>query len=253
MQAKNNKKCPDSKLKVIKLFENYEIVSLGYSCYPKLFINEIIKKETNFFDWIGSSTWSIIKLLKNNFNNFLNKENYYYLNKIFKPHNHELLIYNKEYYIRFIHDGDFLKNNEEWNNFENKYTRRINRFNKLLKSEKNLLFFYLEENLLRYNKLYQEIKKYYPKNKENYHIEQSKLEQGRMFDIVKILKAKYNKHNFKIIYFSHFIDKTNYTDNIIFIKTDCHYDKLEWHEWGYKQCTKSIIDNYDYINDILNK
>jgi hypothetical protein len=250
---RNNKKCPDSKLiKVIKLFENYEIVSLGYSCYPKLFINKIIKKETNFFDWIGSSTWSIIKLLKNNFNNFLNKENYY-LNKIFKPHNDELLIYNKEYYIRFVHDGDFLKNNEEWNNFENKYTRRINRFNKLLKSEKNLLFFYLEENVLRYNKLYQEIKKYYPKNKENYHIEQSKLEQGRMFDIVKILKAKYNKHNFKIIYFSHFIDKTNYTDNIIFIKTDCHYDKLEWHEWVNSPCTKSIIDNYDYINDILNK
>ena len=32
---------------------------------------------------------------------------------------------------------------------------------------------------------------YYPKNKINYHIEQSKLEQGRMIDIVKIIKTKY--------------------------------------------------------------
>jgi hypothetical protein len=235
------------------LFEKYEIVSFGYSCYPKLFIDKIIKKETQFFDWIGSSTWSIIKLLENNFSNFINKENYYYLKKIFKPHNHEFLIYNKEYYIRFIHDGDFLKNTEEWKNFIDKYTRRIDRFNDLLKSEKNLLFFYLEENKLRYDTLYEEIKKYYPTKKENYHIEQSKLEQSRMGHIVNLLKTKYNKHNFKIIYFSHLIEKTHYRDNIIFIKTDCHYNKVKWNEWAEKQCIKSIINNYDYINDILNK
>ena len=235
------------------LFEKYEIISLGYSCLPKLFIDKIINKETYFFDRIGSSTWSIIKLLESDFSTFLNKDNYYYLNKVFKPHDNKFLIYNKEYYIRFIHDGDFLKTDDEWNNFKNKYTRRINRFNDLLKSEKNILFFYLEENTLRYDSLYEEIKEYYPKNKRNYHIKQSKLEQSRMLDIVKIIKTKYNKHNFKIIYFSNFIDKTNYTDNIIFIKTDCHYNDIKWYRWTRDQCIKSIKDNYCYINDILNK
>ena len=238
--------------KIKKLFENYEIVSLGYSCYPKIFIKKIIKKETHFFDYLGSSTWSIINLLNNNFDNFFNKKKYYYLNGKFKPYDKNFLIYNKEYYIRFVHDNDFLKSGNAWNEFKNKYTRRFLRFNKLLKSENKLLFLYLEENLLRFDKLYPEIKKYYPKKEKNYHIEQSKLEQSRMYDIVKIIKTKYNKHNFKIIYFSNFVEKTKYKDNIIFIKTDCHYNNFEWNHWASKQCSKSIIDNYDYINDILN-
>ena len=73
-----------------------------------------------------------------------------------------------------------------------------------------------------------------------------------MHEIVKIIKTKYNKHNFKIIYFSHLVDKTQYKDNIIFIKTDCHYKQLEWDKAPRNHGIKSIIYNYDYINDILN-
>lgn len=241
------------KIEQIKnLFKNYQLISLGYSCYPKLFIDKIIKKETHFFDWVGSSTWSIKTLLENNFYNVVNRDNYYYWNVSFVPHCAENFIYNKEYYLRFIHDEDFLNTNEQWNNFKNKYSRRIERFNQLLTSNNDLLFVYLEENIFRYDNLYPEIKKYYPKNTENYHIEQSKLEQGRILDIVKIIKTKYNKHNFKIIYFSHLLPKNSYTQNIIFIKTDCNYQLFKWNQWVEKQGIKTIIDNFDFINNILN-
>lgn len=253
-----------------KLFQNYQLISLGYCCYPKCFIDMIIeKKQTLFFDWIASSTWSIIALLENNFYNVVNRDNYYYWNEPFIPHSPFHYIYNKEYYLRFIHDDNFLNTNEEWDNFKNKYIRRVERFNELLTSKHNLLFFYLEENIFRYNSLYPEIKKYYPKNIENYHIEQSKLEQERMLEIVKIIKNKYHKHNFKIIYFSHMLEKTKYTENIIFIKTDDEYTSvitdaslgdLSQHytmidqrlqKWK-KQCIKCIIENFDFINNILN-
>jgi hypothetical protein len=238
-------------MNITKLFENYDLISLGYNCFPKLFITKLIKKETHLFDYVGSSTWSILKLLENNFENFLNKKFYYYPNETFIPHDSSYNITNKEYYLRFIHDNDFLKNDENWNEFYNKYTRRINRFNELLKSDKNLLFFYLEDTIFRLEMLYEEIKQYYPTNKENYEIEQSKLEQSRMFEIVDILKKKYNKYNFKIIYFSNLIEKTYYNNNIIFIKTDCHYSNIKWDEWAQKQCIKSINDNYDYITQFL--
>ena len=239
-------------MNIKKLFENYDLISLGYNCFPKLFIKKLINKETHFFDYVGSSTWSILKLLENNFDNFLNKKFYYYPHEKFMPHIDTLYnITNKEYYLRFIHDNNFLKNDETWNDFENKYKRRIDRFNELLKSDKNLLFFYLEDTIFRLEMLYEEIKQYYPTNKENYEIEQSKLEQSRMFEIVDIIKKKYNKHNFKIIYFSNLIEKTYYNNNIIFIKTDCHYSNIKWDEWAQKQCIKSINDNYDYITQFL--
>ena len=47
---------------------------------PKLFIKKLINKETHLFDYVGSSTWIILKLLENNFDNFLNKKFYYYPN-----------------------------------------------------------------------------------------------------------------------------------------------------------------------------
>jgi len=235
-----------------KLFEKYSMISLGHSCYPKLFIDTIIKKETQIFDYFGSSTWSIIKLLENNFENFLNKQSYYYPNKTFKIHNPIHNITNKEYYLRFVHDGNFLENAMSWNTFKQKYTRRLNRFNELLKSNEQLLFFYLEENTHRFDRLYPEIEQYYPKNTEQYNIEQSNLEQTRMSDIVNILKTKYQKQNFKIIYFSHLLDKTYYKDNILFIKTNCHYNQLSWPDW-IMQLNKILTDNYNYIDEILNK
>lgn len=237
-----------------KLFNNYKLVSLGWSCYPKSLIKKLNDQETHFFDWIGSSTWGIIKLLNNDFKNIFNYENYF-IHKpfpIFIEHDKNYIC-NKEYYLRFNHDKNFYENEKKWTIFKEKYSRRINRFLKLLKSDDNLLFIHLEENTIRFKyPIYKEIKKYYPKNEKNYHIEQSKIEQNRVKEIVKIIKTKYNKHNFKIIYFSHFIKETKYTDNIIFIKTDSYYDKFNFLNWSKKQAIPSLINNYDYINDILN-
>ena len=45
-----------------------EVSSLGYNCYTKLYFNSRkMDKETQFFDYIGTSVWSIIELLENDF------------------------------------------------------------------------------------------------------------------------------------------------------------------------------------------
>ena len=47
-----------------------DIISLGNNCYPKMYLERYlnIKKEYDFFDYIGTPMWSIVKLLKNNCN-----------------------------------------------------------------------------------------------------------------------------------------------------------------------------------------
>ena len=66
-----------SQIKVIKpLLEKHKIISLGFNCFIKIFLNKMkIEQETQFFDWIGSSTWSIRLLLENHFDDLLQKEN----------------------------------------------------------------------------------------------------------------------------------------------------------------------------------
>jgi hypothetical protein len=57
---------------------------LGYNCYTKLYFNsKKIEKETQFFYYIGTSVWSIIDLLNNDFDGMFDKSNYYCINIAF--------------------------------------------------------------------------------------------------------------------------------------------------------------------------
>ena len=45
-----------------------KVISIGSNCYPKCFIQaSLYGGETEFFDYIGTSMWSINELLVNDF------------------------------------------------------------------------------------------------------------------------------------------------------------------------------------------
>ena len=100
-------------------------ISLGYDCYAKKALKKINLEGISFpFDNIITPIESLIKLLQNNFNNFLQVE------QMGNP----VIYYNKTYNIKFPHDN-FLKMDENI-----KYIRRIDRFNNFFKSNDILCF-----------------------------------------------------------------------------------------------------------------
>ena len=76
-------------------------ISIGYNCYPRMYINFFDKKydKTCFFDDVATPAWAIQRLLENNFDGFFDKTQY---NKkqIFNDSTYEFLV-NNPYYIRF--------------------------------------------------------------------------------------------------------------------------------------------------------
>jgi hypothetical protein len=129
--------------KFIKKFDN--ISSLGHNCYPKLyFTSKKIDQETHFFDYIGTSVWSIIELLENDFEGMFDKDNYKIMN-IMKDGDNKYLVVNQKYFIRCKHE--FKKtllnqnlDNEELNIFIDKMKRRKEKLMNMLSNNKSLIF-----------------------------------------------------------------------------------------------------------------
>lgn len=119
------------------------IVSLGSNCYPKLFIQRVIKPtngETQLFDYIGTSVWSINALLRADFKDLTNVSMTPILDKV-RP-----IVTNTEYYVRFMHE---LRNasDAEKPAFKEQIERRIQRFTALMSEPtNNILFIRWQEN-----------------------------------------------------------------------------------------------------------
>ena len=77
-----------------------KFLSLGNNCFIKKYLNTIQPGETNFFDYIGSSQWSINELFLNDFANLFNKEDYVNT-KVLTDYE---CVTHKHYYLRFLHD-----------------------------------------------------------------------------------------------------------------------------------------------------
>lgn len=137
--------------KILNLFNNIQVISLGSMCFVKLFLDKIgLKQETHFFDWIGSSLWSISLALENNFEELLDRNQLSYMHILNKED--EYVWTHAKYYLRFKHDfkqtykkqtNDIKEN--EWNDFKNKYERRYLRLFSTLQNNNNLIFIRLEE------------------------------------------------------------------------------------------------------------
>jgi hypothetical protein len=110
------------------------------------------------FDWNITPTQSVIKLLDNNFENFLNKENLYWCpptrRLLFTENNHELIVSDQEitpvictkYNMLFPHD--FINASEQtYYEVWQKYYRRIERLRALLESSQYVIFVAVDEEL----------------------------------------------------------------------------------------------------------
>lgn len=137
-----------------------QVCSLGYNCYPKLYLNDKkICKETNFFDYIGTSVWSIVELINNDFDGMFDKSNYKIMN-IDRSKDTEFLVVNEKYFIRCKHEfkktldkkfdpekiDEYEIDEEELDNFIEKMKRRKERFMNLLVSNESVIFLRYEED-----------------------------------------------------------------------------------------------------------
>jgi len=149
------------------IFKFDNVISLGYNCYTKLYLNKIgIEQETHFFDYIGTSTWSIIDMFNNNFEGVFDPNEYKITEVMFKGAD-KYLVVNQKYFIRCKHefpkslDKDLRLNKHELKEFLEKLERRKERFLNMLRNDKSLLFIRYEEDgygrkpLIHYNDKYE--------------------------------------------------------------------------------------------------
>jgi hypothetical protein len=145
-----------------KLIEKFDSVSsLGYNCYTKLYFNsKKMDQETQFFDYIGTSVWSIIDLLNNDFEGMFDKSNYTIMNVMKTGDDNQFLVVNEKYFIRSKHEfkktldrkfdpetlNEYKINSEELDDFIEKMKRRKERFMNMLANNNSLLFIRYEED-----------------------------------------------------------------------------------------------------------
>jgi len=207
--------------------ENYKIVSLGYNCYVKKYVDEKFGKfETNFFDNIGISMWAINELFQNDFSDLFNIEDYEKMEIISKY----FVFTNKKYYLRFLHD---LPDLSKFNTFKESYERRIKRLDDIIKNQ-NILFIRVEEP---------------QKNRIMYDIYKEKFKKSELDyikDFSNIIKNKYPNTKFKIIYISDIYDIQLFEDSNLLI-----LNKNDKELWSWGNCCFKIKTIFEKNNEII--
>jgi len=185
-----------------------KIISIGSNCYPKFFIKNILRPsygETELFDYLGTSMWSINALLRNDFQDMLIDKEYELMPIL---NDWGPIVTNKRYHLRFAHDLKTVKDAES-SVFKSKILRRVDRFKAILQTSKNLLFIRFQENLER-------VIHYHTTNTTEY-------EELTIF--ISLLKSLYNCENVTILYINSEKDGWNDSHNILSIKIDSLYQK----------------------------
>ena len=171
---------------------NYYPVSLGANCFPRLYIETIYKKSYPRlpFDYVGSPMWGINKAIQEDFKGFASKKDIL-LYKIYGNSESEVIT-NSNYMCSFIHDHKHTQmSDEKYNQVENDYSRRIQRWKNLIDGGSKLLFFRLmriEENRIEY-------------------FEGKPSEKEALEEFSGMMKTKVN---FRILYFTY--DQPNWYD-----------------------------------------
>jgi len=219
-----------------------KFISIGYSCGPKIFLNEKKKEEYLVFDYIGTSMWAINLLINNDFEDFLS------INNIKKMQiNENTKIYtNEKYYIRFFHEIDIKMNelNKVYiQDLKEKYERRIARFNDLLNeynTNNKILCFVRTQECVDGRIIYDEYKKYFEKS-----------EYEHLCDFSTLIKTKYPTMKFIILYI-------NYSENLVFDKNNniVSFKKTKKQDTmvNFKILMENIFSkNIEYVNDCLSE
>ena len=187
------------KNELLQIFKDKTILSFGFNCFPKIFLRQIQKEqETHFFDWMGSSMWSIRYLFENNFESIFDKQQIQY--KHIMNLGNQYIWTHQKYYLRYLHDFQQTHQKEtnpiqekEWNDFFEKYQRRKDRFLYTLQNSKNILFFRFEE----------EKKGRIHYDEYNEFVKENELEELNL--LLKHLQQKYPQLVYKVIFLQKFV------------------------------------------------
>ena len=216
-------------------------LSLGSTCFTKKFMLSIgINQETEFFDYIGTSVWSITDLINNDFQNIFDYHNYKNL-KILNDKDDSYNITNVQHFLIFKHDFHQTHKQltypiklNEFNSFKDKYLRRVTRFKNLLNTSTSILFIRYEQYK---NYIIHDI----------YKDKYSKCELTQLRDFSSMLKSKYPLLQFHILFFYSNVDESFYDNdyNILILKNDKILTYDNCHEKLHEICLEN--------NDLLYK
>ena len=213
-------------------------VSLGWNCHVALYIQDLgdmerRRHERHVFDWFGSPMWSICELIDMDFEGMTDRTKIIPRRR-FTDSFKEILSHT-EYELRFLHEFKNDKNvtDEEWQQFEEKYTRRIQRFHDLLtmakQRNKKIIFFRLEQEQSR---RIQYINRFENENfYVNYFADQMRAKGIR----------------FQIIYLTTTVP-THYKNNVIYVQFGKANPGVEI---GLNQIQDIVKANLPYIREAL--
>jgi hypothetical protein len=180
------------------------IVSLGADCYTRMFLNTLRnKKETQLFDYIGTSMWGINDLLENDFAG-LTDASHYSVQKVVR--NQPPMPVHALYNLRFLHDGSAIKRGPA---FAQQLTRRATRFVETILTSQNPLFVRHQEKTDRL---------WTPK--PYLYDELSEIQR-----FVTLLRTKYGRQQFTVVYVNRDHEGV-VDDNIICLKTSVQNGNL---------------------------
>ena len=159
------------------------IMSLGADCYTRMFLDRLQKKkETQLFDYIGTSMWAINDMLESDFAG-LTDVSHYSIQKVVR--NQPAMPVHTLYNLRFLHDGAVLQRGGPLvPAFAQQLSRRAVRFVETIRSRQNILFVRYQEKLERLWK---------PRDYDN-----DELAEVRRF--ATLLRTKFGIQQFKIAY-----------------------------------------------------
>ena len=161
------------------------IVSLGSNCYPATYIRAVLNsinktKETQLFDMVGTSMWSINQLIENRFEGIMD---HHLFKDIVHMEGGGTIVTNTRYNLRFKHDLDFAIQARRSLSFQAKVNRRIPRLEGIFRDAKQLL-------LIRYQE-----------------IQVRRIQHGPVTDeyeelcrFTTILRSHYHQRNYVIVY-----------------------------------------------------
>lgn len=235
-----------------KLFEKFNVVmSLGYNCYTKLYLNsKKIEQETHFFDYIGTSVWTIIDLLNNDFEGVFDNENYEIMN-VMKEGDDQYLVVNKKYFIRCKHEfkksletkkfqKDMVIDDDELNDFIEKMKRRKVRFMNLLLNNDSLLLIRYEEDPTGRHDFKEYDEKYTISYMENLQI---------LSDMFKKINPE---KKIIILDISHRHDKTEYLEEYGIIKIRMRKRIDHWKK-AVIEFEKTFLNEKLFLEEIISK
>jgi len=225
-----------------KLNNSYDrIVSLGSTCCIKAWLRAYnIEGETNFYDWVGSSMWGIVKLLEDPHNETIFDINHHkYIRTLNSDKNY--MVVNTYIYLILMHEFPSAASSDEKLNItlftvmKDTYSRRLTRFVEMLNNSNKLLFIRQEQNI----------------SDRIMTLEQEQMfattELEYLITFTKLLKTKYPTLKFDILFFSHSNETCHLPEHNIII--------LHGMIGGWDTCTmnltKTFMNNMKFIDDTL--